>query len=140
MNHQVALEQHKQIRANVQTEGASPRRLVQVLPDGAIERIRGAKAAMDRGDIPEKVRHIDWALSIIDGLRQSLAMERGGEIASNLEALYDYMQRRLIVANAQNAPSLLIEVLGLIQEIKSAWDAVPDIFNKDNQGTTAELG
>lgn len=140
MNHQGALKQYNQIRAHVQTEGASPHRLIQILMDGAIEKIRVAKAAMDRHDIPEKVRHIDWALSIIDGLRQSLDMERGGEIASNLEALYDYMQRRLIVANAENDPSLLIEVVGLIQEIKSAWDAVPDILNKDSQSNTAEFG
>lgn len=100
--------------------------------DGAIEKIRAANAAMDSGDILERVRHIDWTLSIIDGLCQSLALEGGGEIALNLEALYSYIQRHLIVAKAQNAPALLIEVLGLIQEIKSAWGAVPDIFNKDS--------
>ena len=132
MNHKSALQKYNQIRAHIQTEGASPHRLIQLLMDGAIEKINAARGSMGRHDIPEKIRHINWALSIIDGLRHSLDMEKGGEIASNLEALYDYMQRRLIVANAENNPQILDEVAGLMLEIKSAWDAVPENISKES--------
>lgn len=132
MNHHSALQQYNQVRAHVQTEGASPHRLIQVLIDGAIEKIRVAKGFIERRDIPEKIRQINWALSIIDGLRQSLDMEKGGEIAANLEALYDYIQRRLVVANAENDASILDEVAGLMLEIKSAWDAVPENISRES--------
>ena len=138
MNHRSALQQYNQVRAHVQTEGASPHRLIQILMDGAIEKINVAKGLIERRDIPEKVRNINWALSMIDGLRQSLDIEKGGEIANNLESLYDYMQRRLIVANAENDPSILDEVVGLMLEIKSAWDAVPENISKESHEQAAE--
>ena len=138
MNHRNALQQYNQVRAHVQTEGASPHRLIQILMDGAIEKINVAKGLIERRDIPEKVRNINWALSMIDGLRQSLDVEKGGEIANNLESLYDYMQRRLIVANAENDPSILDEVVGLMLEIKSAWDAVPENISKESREQAAE--
>jgi flagellar protein FliS len=138
MNHRSALQQYNQVRAHVQTEGASPHRLIQILMDGAIEKINVAKGLIERRDIPEKVRNINWALSMIDGLRQSLDIEKGGEIANNLESLYDYMQRRLIIANAENDPSILDEVVGLMLEIKSAWDAVPENISKESREQAAE--
>lgn len=131
MDPRSALKKYDQVRAHVQTEGASSHRLIQVLMEGAMEKIRAAKGLMERREIPEKVRHINWALSIIDGLRQSLDMEKGGEIANNLEALYDYMQRRLVVANVENNPMILDEVTSLMLEIKSAWDAVPENISKE---------
>ena len=138
MNHRSALQQYNQVRAHVQTEGASPHRLIQILMDGAIEKINVAKGLIERRDVPEKVRNINWALSMIDGLRQSLDIEKGGEIANNLESLYDYMQRRLIVANAENDPSILDEVVSLMLEIKSAWDAVPENISKESREQAAE--
>jgi len=138
MNQRSALLQYNQVRAHVQTEGASPHRLIQILMEGALEKIRAAKGLIERRDIPEKIRNINWALSLIDGLRHSLDMENGGEIARNLESLYDYMQRRLIVANAENDPSILDEVVGLMLEIKSAWDAVPDYISKESREQATE--
>ena len=140
MDPRSALRKYNQVSAHVQTEGASSHRLIQVLMEGALEKIRAAKGLIERRDIPEKVRHINWTLSIIDGLRQSLDIEKGGEIAQNLDALYDYMQRRLIVANMENDPRILDEVAGLLAEIKTAWDAVPEILKKESQGQGAGLG
>lgn len=139
MNRQGALKHYNHVRAHAQTEGASPHRLIQILIDGALEKMRSAKGMIERRDIPEKVRHINWTLSIIDGLRQSLDMEKGGEIAQNLDALYDYMQHRLVVANMENDPRILDEVASLLIEIQSAWDAVPEILKKESHGKVAGL-
>jgi len=138
MNQRSALLQYNQVRAHVETEGASPHRLIQILMEGALEKIRAARGLIERRDIPGKIRNINWALSLIDGLRHSLDIENGGEIASNLESLYDYMQRRLIVGNAENDPSILDEVVSLLLEIKSAWDAVPENISKESLEQAAE--
>lgn len=140
LNTRSALRKYNQVRAQGQIEGASSHRLIQVLMEGALEKIHAAKGLIERKDIPEKVRHINWALSIIDGLRQSLDMEKGGEIAQNLKALYDYMQRRLVAANLKNDPQILDEVTGLMFEIKSAWDAIPDILRKEGSGHELKQG
>ena len=139
MNPRDAMLKYNQVRAHAHAEGASPHRLIQLLMDGALEKIQVAKGVMGRRDIPEKVRQINWALSIIDGLRQSLDMEKGGEIAQNLDALYDYIQRRIVVANMENDPRILDEVSSLLAEIKTAWDAVPEILKKQSQGQSVGL-
>jgi len=106
-------------------EQASPHRLIQMLMGGAIDRIAIAKGAMERKDTANKGAHISWAISIIDGLRASLDKNAGGEIAQNLDDLYDYMIRRLMRANMEDNPDLLDEVLSLLRSIKSAWDTLP---------------
>src|SRR3569832_1824982 len=93
---------------------------------------------MERRKIPEKVQHINWALSIPEGLRNRLDMEKGGDIAQNLDSLYDYIQRRLVVANIDNDTAILDEVVGLLIEIKSAWDALPQILKTEERKAAAQ--
>ncbi len=119
-----ALQQYQQIGKKVAVEEASPHRLIQMLMEGALEKIAAAKGYMERGAIQEKGAHITWAVSIIDGLRVSLDKSVGGEIAQNLEDLYLYMMRRLTEANLKNDPACLDEVAALLGQIKSAWDAI----------------
>lgn len=121
-----AVKQYKQVGAHSGVEAASPHRLIQMLLEGALEKINLAKGYMERNDVALKGSHISWAISIIDGLRMSLDKEAGGEIAENLDALYDYMGRRLAEANLDNNVAMLDEVADLILEIKSAWDAIPE--------------
>jgi len=121
-----AMKQYSQVAVQSDAHFASPHRLIQMLMDGALQRIAAAKGDMQRGNIAQKGTHISWAISIIEGLRASLNMEAGGEIARNLDNLYEYMCWQLLQANLKNAPELLDEVASLLREIKSAWDAIPD--------------
>ena len=100
---------------------ASPHRLIQMLMDGVLDKISNAKGHMSRGDIKQKGNFISWAISIIGGLRASLDFEKGGEIATNLESLYDYMERSLVIANAENDMEKLDEVSTLLTTIRDAW-------------------
>lgn len=95
--------------------------LVLQLMDGACDQITMARGHMDRKETAQKGEAIRRATGMIDGLRASLDHEQGGEIAGNLDRLYDYMNRRLVEANVNNAPELLTEVSGLLGEIRSAW-------------------
>jgi flagellar protein FliS len=121
-----AMQHYGQNNAEVETASASPHRLIQMLLEGALGKIAVAKGAIGRGNIAEKGTHIGWASSIINGLRMSLDAEAGGQIATNLDALYEYMCRRLTDANKNNDIAALDEVSGLLREIKSAWDMIPD--------------
>lgn len=104
---------------------ASPHQLIQMLMQGVLEKAAAAKGYMQQGDVSRKCEHISWAISIIDGLRASLDKDAGGEIASNLDELYDYMNRQLFAANVKNDPARIDEVMNLMLEIKGAWDAIP---------------
>ena len=77
---------------------------------------------MVAGNVSEKVRLINKAFRIIqDGLRTSLDIENGGELAANLVALYDYCVVRLTQANAANNPDMLEEVVNLLKPVADAW-------------------
>ena len=104
-----AVNQYSQVGVTSAVEQASPHRLIQMLMEGAIARIAIAKGAMERKETANKGAHISWAISIIDGMRASLDKNAGGEIAQNLDDLYDYMIRRLMRANMEDNPDLLDE-------------------------------
>ncbi len=107
-------------------EYADPHRLVAMLLEGVVERVVQARGAMEHGQTARKGERIGKAIAIVDSLRASLDTDRGGEVAGNLAALYDYVLRRLLHANLKNDPAALDEVLGLIREIKTGWDGIAD--------------
>jgi len=119
-----ALQQYKQVNVHSMVEGASPHRLIQMLMEGALEKMHIARGLMEEGRLGPKAEHITWTISIIDGLRISLDKDVGGEIAQNLEDLYDYMVRRLVEANLKNDAAIIDEVSDLLKQIKEAWDAI----------------
>jgi flagellar secretion chaperone FliS len=120
-----AMKQYRQVGVQSGVAGASPHRLVQMLLQGALDRIAKAKGHLERKEIQQKGNQISSAIAIIDALRASLDSENGGKIAENLESLYDYMNRRLLKANIDNDVMKLDEVNQLINDIKGAWDAIP---------------
>jgi flagellar protein FliS len=126
-----AVKQYSQVGVSSAVEQASPHRLIQMLMEGAIDRIAIAKGAMERKETAHKGAHISWAISIIDGMRASLDKNAGGEIAQNLDDLYDYMIRRLMRANMEDNPDLLDEVQSLLRSIKGAWDTLPKQLHAD---------
>ncbi len=121
---------------------ADPHRLIQMLMEGALMRIAAAKGALAAGDIARKANEITKGIAIIDGLLGSLDMEKGGELAENLEGLYEYVQRRLLEANAYNDPAGLEEAASLIGEVKGAWDAIgPELRSEGSEASQeSQLG
>lgn len=120
-----ALKQYNTVNVGGGVESATPHRLVQMLLEGALEKLVRAKGALEHNEIARKGEYIGLAISIIGGLRGSLDLDKGGEIADNLDSLYEYMVRRLTEANINNDAEPLSEVQGLLLEIKFAWDAMP---------------
>lgn len=100
--------------------------LIMSMMQGGLDRIATAKGHMTRQEVAEKGQAINGAIGLIDGLRACLDMEQGGKIASNLEALYDYMTRRLVEANLTDTTDILDEVADLLGEIKSGWEALTE--------------
>ena len=129
MNTSVAMKQYRQNHIQGGVETATPHRLVQMLMEGALEKLIAAKGFMANKETAKKGEHISWTISIIDSLRSSLNVEVGGDFAQNLLDLYNYMERRLLEANINNDPAMLDEVAQLIIEIKSGWDAIPAEFH-----------
>ncbi len=114
---------YQNVRAGGAIGGATREQLVQMLLDGALNRIATAKGHIQRGEAAQKGEQIGKAISIVEGLKASLNPE-AGEISANLGDLYSYISGRLLTANTSEDPSILDEVGDLLREIKSAWDVL----------------
>jgi flagellar protein FliS len=105
--------------------GASPHALILMLFDGAIKALVSARAAMVKGEIGPKCQALSNAVAIIqDGLQLNLDVEAGGELAKNLDALYEYMCSRLLIANMKNQLEPIDEVGRLLVDLKKTWVAI----------------
>ncbi|MCK5831388.1 MAG: flagellar export chaperone FliS [Methylococcales bacterium] len=109
-------------------EEASPHQLIQMLMNGFLMRVNTAKGAVLRNDYQEKSVQISKAMGIVGGLIDGLNLEQGGEIAENLNNLYGYIIQRLFQATVENDVEILDEVSGLMREVQSAWDAIPEML------------
>jgi flagellar secretion chaperone FliS len=126
MNSFSAIQSYANVKVHSGVEEASPHRLIQMLFEGALERIAQAKGAMTQNQIARKGELIGKAVNIVGGLQGSLNDKEGGDLALNLDGLYDYVIRRLVQANHENKPEYLDECGRLLSEIKLAWDAIGD--------------
>jgi flagellar protein FliS len=113
-------------RAYVETEvsTASPGRLVLMLYNGALRFISEAKAGITQGRIQDAHNKITRAADIVNELRLSLDKEAGGEIARNLDRLYDFVDYKLMMANVHKNAEELAEAVGILTDIRDAWAAI----------------
>lgn len=111
----------------VQTRGAEhdPYQLALMMFEAVIDNTIAARGAIEAQDVNLKVQHLHKAVRILqEGLRTSLDLDNGGELAQNLANLYDYCILRLTQANAQNDASAAAEVVDLIKPVADAWRAM----------------
>ena len=124
MNAYQAAQHYSSVKNQAGVLDASPHRLIQMLFEGALERIAQAKGAMLQNQVARKGELIGKTINIVGGLQGSLNDKEGGELAANLEELYDYIIRRLVKANISNDPEILDECGRLLGELKAGWDAI----------------
>ncbi len=107
----------------VQVQTADQGQLILMCYDGAIKFLNQALVAMQKGDAAGKTNFLTRTQNILWELTSSLNYETG-EVAHNLDALYNYMIRRLIDADFHDKPEAVNEVIGHLTDIKSAWEAI----------------
>jgi len=101
--------------------GANPVRLVICLYEQAIEDLRRAVIALEKGDIEARTRGINHALTVLAQLQGSLNMERGAEIAKNLHRFYNTVRTGLIEAQIKQSGRILEEQISQLATVHEAW-------------------
>ena len=107
-------------KANVLT--ADPKRLVIMCYEGAIRNLKLARNKYLTGEYEVKAKALQKAEDILDELSCALDLEKGGQIAENLRALYAYMRRRILEGDTNREVGILDEVTGMLEELKHAWE------------------
>lgn len=112
--------------------------LVVMMFESVLESLARARGALEAGDTVAKVQHIGKAIRVVqEGLRTSLDLDHGGELAANLANLYDYSVMRLTQANAANDVQALAEVAQLIKPLAEAWRQMRSGATPDPQAADA---
>ena len=114
---------------------ADPRKLVVLCYEGAIDNLKIGKQRIAEEDFEARSKALDKAQDIISELLCSLNSEKGGSIAKGLDSLYNYMLRRIIHAGLKNDVRAIDEVIGMLTELKTAWE---EIFFKQDSGIEPE--
>ena len=120
-----AINSYQRVGVESGVASADSHKLILMLFEGSINALNRAKQEILHSNISAKVEMISKAISIIDnGLKASLDISVGGEIANNLQALYDYMTRQLLIANIQNSTGTINEVIELLSQLQEAWRSI----------------
>jgi len=119
-----ALAAYQTVASHGGVAAADPQGLVLMLLDGALERTARLRIAIIEKNYTEKARAINRTLGILDELRGSLDFDVGGEIARNLDALYDYCSRQLLGVTVSLNLDTVDEVLRLLNHVRLTWLAV----------------
>jgi flagellar protein FliS len=120
---------------------ASPHGLIVMLYDGALQALANASFHLEQGNVAQKAKSLAKAVDIINkGLNASLDPTVGGEIATSLKSLYDYMCRRLTLANLHNDQAIIDEIVGLLKQLRSAWSEIAVRAQRDAASPRGALG
>ncbi len=107
-----------------QVRSRTPLELVVLLYDSAMLAGQTALDAMTRRDIAARSRALSKMMAIVSELQSTLDMERGGEIAANLDALYDWITSRLVDATTRQDPAPLAEALRVLDTLRESWRTI----------------
>lgn len=122
--------QYQSIGVQTSIMDADPHRLIQLLFDGAMQNMSAARGFIERKDVENKNARLNKAIEIVGGLRNFLDKEKGGEVAANLEKLYEYIEFKLFQANIKNSAEFVDECIGLLKQVKTAWDEIRPVVTK----------
>jgi len=116
---------------------ASPARRVAMLFDKAIGCLNDAIRAIESGDVEARWRANKRAMEIVDCLWSTLDMEKGGEIAANLDKLYRFLLVRMPDIDLHNNAQTAREAIGILDPLRRSWHAVADRANGPAAGESA---
>lgn len=119
---------------------ASPEQLLIMFYDGAIRFVRLAVEALAAGERVARLEATSRALAIIAELSNTLDHEIGGEIATNLDALYHFMQQELIQGNLQSDADRYRTVEHLLCELRETWLQAIEIQRQEHGQSAAAAG
>ncbi|MBL8731269.1 MAG: flagellar export chaperone FliS [Planctomycetes bacterium] len=106
---------------------ASPEKLVKLLYEGAIRNLE--KSRLGLGDVktsrsPEVGQALGRAIGIVGELRASLDHAAGGEIARNLDRIYEFSLDQMSQANLTRTPVGVDNSLKVLRTLKEGWDGI----------------
>lgn len=116
---------YQRVGGRDQATTADPYQLIQMLMNGALQKLANAKGAIERKNYADKSEHLTKALSIVNALQGALDMSMNSEVGNNMYDLYDFVKRQIIEAMVQNSIEAVDSSLRVLRSLKEGWDSIP---------------
>ena len=128
----------------MQIQTANPATLILMLFDRAIVLLDRAKNEILEKQYEEKGYSLTKANEIIAELLGALDMEKGGEIASSLSKLYNFVMREILDADKNLNTKAIDNARRIVSELRESWVSIKDnpdieLQNSDNAATSVDL-
>ena len=125
---------YRQTNAAGSVDGADRHQLIAMLFDALIERLNVARGQIQYKNVVGKGESFSRAIAMVHELRQGLDHSVAPELTARLDALYDYIVRRLLVAQLNDDVAVVDECIALITPVREAWAGVRDAYVKNAPG------
>jgi flagellar protein FliS len=141
---QYAINQYKKVGVQTADQG----KLLLLLYDGAIKKLNEAINGVKEKNIEKSHNNIIKTQKIINELLVSLNIEDGGEIAKNLQGIYVFINKQLMVANLKKDEKILLDILEMVSNIRDAFKQIintkknissNDKINPESQGINIKV-
>ena len=100
---------------------ASPEKLVVLTYDHVLVNLRRARLAIEAGNIEQRVQALGKAREGLMELLVSTDVERGGEMAQRLRALYAFALRELLTIGRSRDTKQLDNVANIVSNLREAF-------------------
>jgi len=119
------LKAYNSVGVSNQAAMADPYRVIQMLLQGALDKMAYAKGAIERKDHAEKANNLSKSVAIVSALQGSLDMNIKADVTNNLFDLYTFIMDQLTDVSIDNDLEKLDQTMFVIRQIKEGWDAIP---------------
>jgi len=116
-----AFAAYRETNAATAIMDASPHQLTALLFKALLDKLAIAEGAIGRGDVPSKCDSISKANNILMELKSTLDLTNGGQIADELDRLYEFSISGLLDANLQDSVEKIRSVRAVMSEVNEAW-------------------
>src|SRR3989442_8282923 len=106
----------------IAVQTSSPTKLVVLLYEGAIRFLQQSISAIESNDLDTKRQAVDRAVAVIQHLQSTLDMNRGGEVAAEIDRLYTYIHSKILEGSTKLQTIALEEAIKLLTVLLSGWE------------------
>ena len=103
---------------------ASPEKLIVITFDHILVNLRRGRLAIEAGDIELRAKSLGKAREGVMELLMSVDLERGGEVANNLCALYSFVVREVLEVGRTRDLAKLDAVVAVVNNLREAFAAI----------------
>ncbi|MEL0640987.1 flagellar export chaperone FliS [Pseudoalteromonas aliena] len=115
---------YKSTSVDAKAASADIHKLVLMLFDGFLDELERTAGHINQKRYDKKAESIEKLMRILGGLEASLDLEKGGEVAQNMQKLYEHCGLALLQASLKNDLSFIDSTRVVMTNLQEGWQGL----------------